>query len=108
VLRETFLAMGCDIRLGTRLPALMAEAGVGAPDGTDVAGRLDAFSVGRGVLEQTFTSLLPAALAHGVTTAERARATASALDADVTAHPDRPLLWPLMVGAWKRNRSGAG
>ena len=102
VMRETFTAVGCDVRLGSRLPALMVEAGLGTPDGTDVAGRLDSFALGRGVLEQTYTSLLPAAVAHGITTAEQARATTAALDADVTAHPDRPLLWPLMVGAWKR------
>jgi hypothetical protein len=32
-------------------------------------------------VENSFRSLLPAALAHGIT---------------------RPLLWPLMIGAWKR------
>ncbi len=108
VMLETFTAVECDVRLGSRLPALMTEAGVGAPDGTDVAGRLDSFALGRAVLEQTYTSLLPAALARGITTAEQARATAAALDADVTAHPDRPLLWPLMVGAWKRKPSATG
>jgi 2-polyprenyl-3-methyl-5-hydroxy-6-metoxy-1,4-benzoquinol methylase len=102
VLAETFTAMSCDVRAGTRLPALMREAGIGAPDGTDVAGRLDLFAVGRTVLEQTFRSVLPAAIAYGVTTTERAEATLAALDRDAATHAERPLLWPLMLGAWKR------
>jgi hypothetical protein len=29
-------------------------------------------------------------------------ATLAALDGDVSRFPDRPLLWPLLIGAWER------
>src|SRR5262249_40949800 len=102
VLTGAFRAAGCDVRTGTRLPRLMARAGVGEPDGTDVAGHIDPLRVGRRMLESTFQSVLPGALAAGVTTSHGATATLAALDRDATRYPDRPLLWPLMIGAWKR------
>jgi hypothetical protein len=54
------------------------------------------------MLESTFRSVLPGAVAAGVTTNHFAAATLTALDRDATRYPDRPLLWPLMIGAWKR------
>jgi len=102
VLTGAFGAVGCDVLAGARLPELFADAGIGAPDGTDVAGRLDPLRLGSGMLGGTFRSVLPAALAHGVTTADDAAATLDALDRDAVRCPDRPLLWPLLVGAWKR------
>lgn len=99
---DTFEAAGCDVSAGGHLPTLFAEAGIGAPDGTDVAGRLDPLGTGRVILESTFRSLVPAAIAHGVTTAEAAQEALDALDEDVRSDPDRPIRWPLMIGAWKR------
>ena len=46
--------------------------------------------------------MLPTALAHGITTEERAAAALASFDRDATRFPDRPLLWPLLVSAWKR------
>jgi 2-polyprenyl-3-methyl-5-hydroxy-6-metoxy-1,4-benzoquinol methylase len=97
-----FDAVGCDVRLGARLPAVFAEAGVGTPDGTDVAGRLDPLAAGRSILQATFASVRPGAVAHGVTTEADAAETAAALAADATTFAERPMLWPLLVGAWKR------
>jgi ubiquinone/menaquinone biosynthesis C-methylase UbiE len=97
-----FEAAGCDVRAGMRLPQLFARAGIGAPDGTDVAGRLEPLVTGRPVLEQTFRSVLPAALAHGVTTKAHATALLAQLDDDAILHADRSMLWPLLVSAWKR------
>jgi 2-polyprenyl-3-methyl-5-hydroxy-6-metoxy-1,4-benzoquinol methylase len=106
VMTEGFGAVGCDVRVGAGLPYLLAQAGVGAPDGTDVAGRLEPLGTGRAVLEQTFRSILPAALAHGVTTGDAAAATLAALDGDAASFPERPMLWPLLIGAWKRKEQG--
>jgi SAM-dependent methyltransferase len=104
-----FGAAGADPSAGPRLPQLFAQAGLGAPDGTDVAGRLEPLATGRAIMEHTFRSILPAAVAHGVTTADRAAGTLAAFDRDVTAFPDRPLLWPLLVSAWKhKGRTGPG
>jgi 2-polyprenyl-3-methyl-5-hydroxy-6-metoxy-1,4-benzoquinol methylase len=102
VIPRTFLVLGCDIRAGFHLPQLFAEAGVGAPDGTDVAGRIEPLSRGQRILAATFSSLLPAALAHRVTDERHADATLAALARDADRVPDATLFWPLMLGAWKR------
>jgi SAM-dependent methyltransferase len=102
VLLGTFTAVGCDVRTGMALPTLLAEAGIGEPDGTDVAGRLEPLGTAARMLEQTFRSLLPAALAHGVTDTAEAERTLAALARDAARHPGRPVHWPLMIGVWKR------
>jgi SAM-dependent methyltransferase len=102
VLTEAFTAAGCDVRAGARLPGLFAEAGVGEPDGTDVTGRLERLATGYTILEHTFRSLLPTAIAHGITSERHAGATLAAYGRDVAAFPDRSFLWPSMNGAWKR------
>jgi ubiquinone/menaquinone biosynthesis C-methylase UbiE len=102
VFTGAFGAAGADVSTGARLPQLFAEAGVGTPDGTDVAGRIEPLAIGRILVENSFRSVLPTALAHGVTTEADAAATLAAIDRDATRFPDRPLLWPLMIGAWKR------
>ena len=103
ILDGAFGAVGADPRIGARLPALFADAGLGAPDGTDVAGRLLPLAEGEWLLRQTLTSLGPAAVAHGVVaSADDVAAVLADLELDVAAFPDRPLLHPLMIGAWKR------
>jgi ubiquinone/menaquinone biosynthesis C-methylase UbiE len=102
VLAKAFEAAGCDVHIGPRLPQLFAKVGIGAPDGTDVAGRLEPLATGRAILERTFRSVLPAAVARGITTEWEGAAILAALDRDVERFPDRPLTWPLMIGAWKR------
>jgi 2-polyprenyl-3-methyl-5-hydroxy-6-metoxy-1,4-benzoquinol methylase len=97
-----FGVAGADIEVGTRLPELFVESGAGAPDGTDVAGRLLDLATSRGMLEQVLRSLLPVALAHGVTTEEEAETALEALRQDAIRYAERPTLWPLLIGAWKR------
>jgi SAM-dependent methyltransferase len=97
-----FGAVGADVSAGTRLPQLFAQAGAGTPDGTDVAGRIEPLATGRIIMEGAFRSVLPTALAHGVTTEAGAAATLASIDRDATRFPDRPVLWPLLIGAWKR------
>ena len=102
VFTEAFTAAGCDVRVGTRLPEVFAQAGVGEPDGTDVAGRLEPLATGRAILERTFRSVLPSALARGIISENNAIRTLAAIECDADRFPDRPMLWPLMIGAWKR------
>ena len=102
VMMDAFTAAGCDVHIGTRLPELFAQAGVGHPDGTDVAGRLEPLATGRAILERTFRSLVPTAVAHGIASEAQTADTLAALDRDAARFPDRSVLWPLMVGAWKR------
>jgi SAM-dependent methyltransferase len=96
-----FGAAGADVSTGTRLPQLFAQAGIGTPDGTDVAGRTEPLATGRIIMESAFRSVLPTALAHGVTTEAGSAATLASIDRDATRFPGRPMLWPLLIGAWK-------
>jgi hypothetical protein len=102
VVADAFTAAGCDVHAGARLPQLFVQAGAGVPDGTDVAGRIEPLGSGRNLLEHVFRSLLPSALAHGVTTEAGAAATLAAIDRDAANFADSPVLWPLLIGAWKR------
>jgi SAM-dependent methyltransferase len=96
-----FGAAGADISAGTRLPQLFIQAAIGTPDGTDVAGRIEPLATGRIIMEGAFRSVLPTALAHGITTEAGAASTLASIDRDATRFPDRPVLWPLLIGAWK-------
>lgn len=102
VFTRAFLAVGADVHVGARLPELFQQAGVGTPDGIDVAGYLDPLPTGSAMVAQVFRSVLPVALAHGITTERDAAATLAAAEQDAARYPDGQLMWPLLVGAWKR------
>ena len=93
-------AAGRDVQIGHRLPLLFGAAGIGVPDGTDVAGRLEPLATASAMLDATHRSVLPVAVEHGLTTPERSEAWLSALAADAErrrrppgpmAAADRPL-----------------
>jgi hypothetical protein len=103
VVLAAFEAAGADVYVGSRLPELFRLAGIGAVDGTDVAGRLEPFSAaGPGLLTGVLRGVLGAAIGHGITGAADAAALERRLAADAERFPDRATLWPLLVGAWKR------
>ena len=102
VIFGAFGAAGADISVGARLSRLFEEAGVGVPDGTDVTGRIEPLGTGSAMFANVYRSLLPVALAHGITTEEAAAATLAAFGDDAVRFADSPMTWPLMIGAWKR------
>lgn len=102
VVVAAFSAAGCDVHVGARLPALFAQAGIGTPDGTDVAGRLERLADAQTLFTGVYRGLLSTAIAHGVSTEQRAAMWRSDFARDVEHYPDRPALWPLLIGAWKR------
>lgn len=103
VILGTFQAVGADVRTGALLPQLFVQAGVGIPDGTDVTGRVAPLGAGGlAYAENVYRSLLPAALAHGITTAADSAAMLGELAGNALRFADSPVLWPLMIGAWKR------
>jgi ubiquinone/menaquinone biosynthesis C-methylase UbiE len=102
VVVAAFTAAGCDVHVGARLPELFVRAGIGSPDGTDVAGRLEALGDAHTVLTGVYQSIVPTAIARGITTQERAAALLVETVRDAARFPDRAMLWPLLVGAWKR------
>ena len=99
-----YAAAGRDVRLGTRLPALFAEAGIGAPDETDVAGRLGTMADSAGMLAATYRSIAPVAIAHGLITEDDRDTWLSEISAAERAYPSNSAIWPLLVGALKRKR----
>jgi SAM-dependent methyltransferase len=102
ILLRAFEAAGADPCIGARLPQLFADAGIGEPHGTDVAGKLEPFGTGAAFIDRVLRSVMPAALAHGVVTENAAEATLAALALDAKRFPNRSMQWPLMVGAHKR------
>jgi SAM-dependent methyltransferase len=102
VIFGAFGAAGADVNVGARLTQLFEQADVGTPDGTDVTGRIEPFCTGHAMFASVFRSLLPVALAHGITTEDAAAATLAAFERDADRFADSPMTWPLMIGAWKR------
>jgi ubiquinone/menaquinone biosynthesis C-methylase UbiE len=96
------IAAARDLHTGARLPELFARAGIGRPDGTDVSGRFEPLAAAHSELTAAYTSMLPAAIAHGITTEPRAAAVIAQVARDAERFPDRLALWPLLIGAWKR------
>lgn len=112
VVVATFSAAGCDVHVGARLPELFAQAGIGIPDDTDVAGRLQRLADAQTLFTGVYSGVLSTAIAHGISSQQRAAMWRSEFARDVERFPDRPAFWPLLVGAWKRKpesvRSGRG
>ena len=102
VIVEAFSVAGCDVRIGAHLPELFTQAGIGAPDGTDVSGRLEPLAKAEPMLTGVYRSVLSTAIAHGITTQQSGATTLSEFASDVERFPTRSTLWPLMIGAWKR------
>lgn len=102
VILAAFTGAGCDVSVGHRLPALFEQAGIGAPDGTDVAGKLEPFATGSRMFLGVYQSLLPVALAQGITDEARSAQSVAALEHDARVRDDCTALWPLLIGAFKR------
>jgi SAM-dependent methyltransferase len=107
VIVAAFTAAGCDVHVGSRLPELFVRSGVGHPDGTDVAGRLDSLGIGQALLTGVYRSLLPTALARGITADARATRLLTEVELDAVRFPDRAMQWPLLIGAWRRKSAAA-
>jgi len=108
VVPGAFAGAGCDIHAGHRLPLLLAEAGLGGPDGSDVARRLEPFAAAGGMFAAVYRSVLPVALSLGLTTQERSERWFDQLARDAEHAGGHAALWPLLIGAWKRKpREGA-
>jgi 2-polyprenyl-3-methyl-5-hydroxy-6-metoxy-1,4-benzoquinol methylase len=98
----TFTAAGRDIRLGHRLPSLFAEAGIGPPDGTEVAGRLERLELAGGMLAATYRSVSPTAIRLGIITEEQRDTWLTDLTDAISSRAAHSLLWPLLIGVHKR------
>lgn len=102
VVLGAFAGAGRDIHTGHRLPGLFADAGIGAPDGTDVGGRLVPLRDAGGMFAAVHRSLLPVAISLGLTTEEASERWLEDFTRDVRERGNHSALWPLLIGAWKR------
>ena len=102
VLSETTAAGGRTLRHGHQLPLILADAGIGPPDGTDVAGLLSPLSHLGPELDAICRAALPTAVSLGITTQARGHRWLNQLDRAVAQHPNRIALWPLLIGVWKQ------
>lgn len=101
VMDGVFEQTGGDPRCGLHLAGHFLDAGIGAPDGTDLAGVYARMADTNGYYTACYTSALPAALKLGITTqenADRVFAEFAAAEAD----PATYVRLPTMVGAYKR------
>jgi ubiquinone/menaquinone biosynthesis C-methylase UbiE len=98
---EVFRKGGRDTRIGHKLPAYFADAGIGPPDATDVAGHLMSLEQASGMVKAVYRSVLPRALQLGITTEARSQAFFEKID-EVTSERYYSFMWPLLIGAWKR------
>jgi trans-aconitate methyltransferase len=101
VFTETATAASRNPHLGHHLPLLLEDSGVGAPDGTDVAGLLSPLSSLGRELAGVYRAMLPTAVSFGVTTEACADHWLDQLARDIVEHPNYAALWPLLVGVWK-------
>jgi SAM-dependent methyltransferase len=102
VVRAAFEARGADPEVGARLPQLFAQAAIGTPDGTDVDGRLEPLAAGSRFFLAVHQGVASTAIAHGLCTEREAAGLRAQIARDAERHPDRPVMWPLMIAAWKR------
>ncbi|GAB3643105.1 class I SAM-dependent methyltransferase [Spirosoma arcticum] len=102
VLLRTFEAGGKDYRIGSRMPQLFVEAGIGPPTGTDVYGIIDQLQRIHPMLTAVYQSLLPIALQAGVTNQEQSERFFRELPQQANDGDYYTGAWPLMIATWKQ------
>ena len=102
VLLGTFEAGGKDYRIGSRMPRLFVDAGIGSPTRTDVYGIVDSLQRIHPMLTAVYQSLLPIALKVGVTNQEQSERFLRELPQQANDGDYRTGAWPLMIATWKQ------
>jgi ubiquinone/menaquinone biosynthesis C-methylase UbiE len=100
-----FEQVGCDVKIGHKLPAYFYAAGIGEPDGTDVTGLVDSLTRSNEMILAVYRSVLPVALKLGLTTASQSEEFISAMQRAAAEPRYYSTLWPLMVSSWRRKPS---
>jgi SAM-dependent methyltransferase len=102
VVIETHEREGWDMEFAFKLPVLFAEAGIGAPDGTDINLPMTSLEPFAANYQALCRSLLPKAIALGVTTEARMQSAFREVEQALVDGRQYSALWPLMIGVWKR------
>jgi SAM-dependent methyltransferase len=102
VVIETHKRLGWDMEFAFKLPVFFAEAGIGAPDGTDINLPLTSLEPFVANYRALCRSLLPKAIELGVTTEARMQSAFREVEQALADGRQYSALWPLMIGVWKR------
>jgi ubiquinone/menaquinone biosynthesis C-methylase UbiE len=103
VIIETSERAGQDMEFAFKLPVYFADAGVGTPDGTDTDILMTSSEPFITMYITLCRSLLPRAIALGVTSEARMAGVFRELEQAITkGGPSSSALWPAAIGVWKR------
>jgi ubiquinone/menaquinone biosynthesis C-methylase UbiE len=102
VVLETHERLGHDMEFAFKLPVYFVEAGIGAPDGTDINLPMTSLEPFITMYQTLCRSLLPKAIELGVTTEARMQSIFRDAEQAVIEGRLHSALWPLMIGFWKR------
>jgi ubiquinone/menaquinone biosynthesis C-methylase UbiE len=102
VIVETMERSGIDTEFAFKLPALFVEAGIGVPDGTDMYLPMTSLEPFATAFQPFVRSLLPRAIALGVTTEARMQSVFREIEQALIDGRQYSALWQLLVGVWKR------
>jgi len=102
VIFETIERSGQDMEFAFKLPVYFVEAGIGAPDGTDMNLPMTAFEPFITMYQTFCRSLLPKSIDLGITTEARMQSVFRDLEQATAEDRQYSALWPLMIGVWKR------
>jgi SAM-dependent methyltransferase len=93
---------GRDLRIGHKLPAYFVDAGIGEPDGMDVAGAGGSLKQFGWWIRGGYQSVLQRAIQIGLTTEAESLAVLDEFDQAVRSDRHYSVLFPLLIGVWKR------
>jgi ubiquinone/menaquinone biosynthesis C-methylase UbiE len=102
VVFETHERSGWDMEFAFKLPVLFVEARIGAPDGTDINLPMTSLEPFAAMYQTLCRSLLPKAIELGVTTEARMQSVFREVEQALIDGRQYSVLWPLMIGVWKR------
>ncbi len=97
-----FTKAGRDIQIGSKIPVHFVTAGVGQPDGSDVASILEPFPQAISMFQTVYRSVLPRAIQFGITTETASQAFLEEANQAANGSTYHGAMWPLLISTWKR------
>jgi ubiquinone/menaquinone biosynthesis C-methylase UbiE len=102
IISRTVRHGGKDLKIGHKLPAYFVEAGIGDPDGADVAGAIGSLKEYGWLVRETYRNLLPRAIQMGLTTETESKTLLEKLRQAEKSERYYSALLPSVIGVWKR------
>lgn len=102
IILGTFERAGQDVEFAFKLLTYFVQAGIGAPDGTDMHLSLMPLAPSAVMLEAACRSILPKAIEFGITTDAHIQRVLREIQRALGGGRYYSVLWPLMIGVWKR------